>query len=421
MNRRIAVATVILCLTLALSATALAAPRVPSDRVFNFITLNAGSQWTPTAADPELAENGSSVTLQPPGVITVTVNLDLVGEADWDSTQWEIVGTALTGCVPLATPSQGPATALAESFNIDTTGLPFGQYDLRITAINENTAAPCVGHSNVITLPLAINACADSDGDGVCDADDNCPNDPNPLQENGDGDADGDACDACPIDANDDSDGDGVCDSDDVCPNDLNDDSDGDGICDSDDACPDDATNDTDGDGLCNKDDPCPNDFNNDSDGDGVCDSQDNCPADNPDDSDGDGVCDSDDACPNDNPDDADNDGLCDSDDNFPTDPDNDADKDGISGDIDNCPVVFNPQQKDTDGDGIGDACTEPAQGQAAPAGGICNAETQFTQTLFWRYPLCACSSGTLMFIPATLLGIMGLGLVRPRRTRRRR
>ncbi|MGI9342547.1 MAG: multiheme c-type cytochrome [Gammaproteobacteria bacterium] len=36
----------------------------------------------------------------------------------------------------------------------------------------------------------------DADGDGVPDLDDNCPNDPNPLQENNDGDGSGDACDA---------------------------------------------------------------------------------------------------------------------------------------------------------------------------------------------------------------------------------
>jgi hypothetical protein len=38
----------------------------------------------------------------------------------------------------------------------------------------------------------------DSDGDGVPDADDNCPNDPNPGQTDGDGDGRGDACDVCP-------------------------------------------------------------------------------------------------------------------------------------------------------------------------------------------------------------------------------
>ena len=53
---------------------------------------------------------------------------------------------------------------------------------------------------------------ADSDNDGVPDVSDNCPNDVNPLQENTDGDAQGDACDS-------DDDNDGITDnSPDDCP-----------------------------------------------------------------------------------------------------------------------------------------------------------------------------------------------------------
>jgi len=37
--------------------------------------------------------------------------------------------------------------------------------------------------------------CADADGDGVCDLDDNCPTDENPLQADADGDGEGDLCD----------------------------------------------------------------------------------------------------------------------------------------------------------------------------------------------------------------------------------
>ena len=42
-----------------------------------------------------------------------------------------------------------------------------------------------------------LELCPDADGDGVCDADDNCPVDPNPGQADGDGDGVGDACDLC--------------------------------------------------------------------------------------------------------------------------------------------------------------------------------------------------------------------------------
>ena len=39
----------------------------------------------------------------------------------------------------------------------------------------------------------------DSDGDGVLNTNDNCPQDPNPRQEDFDGDKVGNACDLCPL------------------------------------------------------------------------------------------------------------------------------------------------------------------------------------------------------------------------------
>ena len=78
--------------------------------------------------------------------------------------------------------------------------------------------------------------CLDTDDDGVCDGEDNCPNTPNPDQEDADGDGLGDACDTCPYDPDNDVDGDGVCGDVDNCPNTSNpgqEDSDGDGIGDA--------------------------------------------------------------------------------------------------------------------------------------------------------------------------------------------
>jgi outer membrane protein OmpA-like peptidoglycan-associated protein len=135
----------------------------------------------------------------------------------------------------------------------------------------------------------------DSDGDGVPDSRDRCPNTPHGCTVDAHG---------CPSDA----DGDGVCDGLDKCPNTprgatvdehgCSIDSDGDGVFDGIDKCPDtprgcevDAKGcpiDSDGDGVCDGLDRCPNtptgckvDQNGcpiDSDGDGVCDGLDKCP-----------------------------------------------------------------------------------------------------------------------------------------------
>ena len=80
----------------------------------------------------------------------------------------------------------------------------------------------------------------DSDGDGIADASDNCPNVKNPGQEDLDNDLAGDVCDS-------DADGDGVCDTADVCPGfDDTVDTDGDGLADGCDDCPLDDPDDTD-------------------------------------------------------------------------------------------------------------------------------------------------------------------------------
>ncbi len=181
----------------------------------------------------------------------------------------------------------------------------------------------------------------DTDGDGIADSDDACPNDPDQWT---------------------DYDGDTVCDEiDDACPEDPNQwtDLDGDGHCDErEDDCPEDPTQyiDSDGDGICDNDDPCPNDPSNiDSDGDGICDGDDACP-DNPDggiDTDGDGICDESDDCPEDSNGyvDSNADGSCDEDD--------DNDGDGITNGEESiygsdC-AISNPTDPDTDDDLIND------------------------------------------------------------------
>jgi len=186
----------------------------------------------------------------------------------------------------------------------------------------------------------------DTDSDGIPDAEDNCPQIPNPDQKDSDGDKIGDACDDTPqpepiTRVSPDVDGDGIPDAEDNCPQTPNPDqkdSDGDKIGD---ACDDTPT----GEQPPPVAPPPP-----DADNDGIPDAEDNCPqTPNPDqkDSDGDKIGDACDDTPQPEP---------------TTRVSPDTDSDGIPDEIDNCPQTPNPDQKDSDGDKIGDACDETPQ-----------------------------------------------------------
>ena len=186
----------------------------------------------------------------------------------------------------------------------------------------------------------------DTDGDGIADAQDNCPAVANADQADADGDRVGDVCDNCPNASNADqadADSDGVGDACDNCPGRGNADqadADGDGVGDACDNCvgnanPDQADANNNGVG-----DACEGD----QDGDGIPDAEDNCITvknANQLDGDTDGVGDACDNCPNAaNADqaDADADGIGDVCDTCTHDAANDADGDGVCGDIDGCP-----------------------------------------------------------------------------------
>ena len=210
----------------------------------------------------------------------------------------------------------------------------------------------------------------DADSDGVITGCDNCPNAPNPLQEDEDSDSAGDDCDVCPG-YNDllDSDGDTVPDECDLCQgSDDTLDHDSDGVANGCDVCVEgDDRMDSDSDGMA---DACDGDDDNDqvadaddgaptdpyvcrdvdSDGCDDCSSGTDDPINDGTDTDGDGMCDNGDSCINSNPDDIDGDSVCDAvDPCFGANASGDQDSDGVCSDIDSCPLD-NPNDMDSDG-----------------------------------------------------------------------
>ena len=135
--------------------------------------------------------------------------------------------------------------------------------------------------------PVALSGCPDADSDGVADINDDCMTEAGPVALNG-----------CP-----DGDADGVADKDDLCPTEAGllqfmgcPDRDGDGIIDGEDRCPDEA-------GIAKRN-GCPEPTVTDQDNDGFEDAVDRCPTEagtigGCPDFDDDGVANIDDRCPN--------------------------------------------------------------------------------------------------------------------------
>ncbi len=201
-------------------------------------------------------------------------------------------------------------------------------YDVTTSRLKEKSAG---SHEISMAYRFGQDKCKDKDGDGICDKEDKCPDEPGKKEDNG-----------CPKKEEkkkdcEDKDNDGLCDKDDKCPDEAGPksnkgcpflDRDSDGVRDDLDKCPDIPgtvknegcpLSDRDHDGILDEADPCPDEagpvsnsgcpLGNDRDKDGTPDVNDPCPDEVgpksnkgcPDtgDMDKDGVADKEDKCPN--------------------------------------------------------------------------------------------------------------------------
>ena len=351
-----------------------------SGQNLKYATLDSPtSNWAvSTLANTGDVGEGNAIFIDSSGVMHVPFNDATTGYMEYMS---KSTGLSITDEVTVAFGELGDVTGTVvnDTTIIVTTPSVGTAGTVGLTVFAEN------GNEHPLSSSFEFIDQNDLDGDGVLNADDDCPEVAgNSTQDqtgcpDDDGDGYSNAGDAFPSNSAEwmDSDGDGVGNNADAFPNDAteSEDSDGDGVGNNADAFPFNPFEimDSDGDGVGDNSDAFPNNPSEtaDSDGDGVGDNSDAFPTNAFEqmDSDGDGVGDNTDAFPNDSTQSLDSDGdgigdvndLCSNtaaqaevDGNGCSPAQLDADGDGVPDDQDTFPLEAT-QWTDTDGDGYGD------------------------------------------------------------------
>jgi Thrombospondin type 3 repeat len=178
---------------------------------------------------------------------TASARVKVVSNNGDDNNQCNMDISSDTLTVTFVTPTGVTATPSSLTFGANECDIFKGvSFSATANAVSGNVTATFTKSSSVVgtfnnnvLIPIKVvqPSDPDTDGDGIADSSDNCPNAANANQADADGDGVGDACDSAPNGP--DADGDGVPDSSDNCPNTANAsqaDADGDGAgnaCDS--------------------------------------------------------------------------------------------------------------------------------------------------------------------------------------------
>ena len=339
------------------------APEVPGDHQFEIkaqpprgdtVIFDATLTVLPIAENPPLIVIDSTFSVQSGGLLWISGSVD---------------HAARSTCSGVYSPTIGSERPLS----VDSSD---GKFSFTLISPSESHSATISVSCGTYMTKMSIQEISikvlsedavDSDGDGILDPVDLCPESAFEFTSSPDNDHDGDGCQDSVEDSDDDADG--VADADDGCPtgvigwdsNDTSIDLDGDGCRDAD------EDGDDDGDGIEDSNDGCPNGASftssavSDHDSDGCRDMDEDV------DDDGDGVADVDDDCPigsigrgpSESSNDFDGDGCRDADE------DADDDGDGVEDANDQCPTTNAEDQAneygcsdaewDEDGDGIFD------------------------------------------------------------------